>query len=72
MCFAVFSDLCEMFGCLFVNCFLLGSKCSECARGYYGAYPYCTPCGECFNDWDKIVGGLREKVDQLIGWFYFY
>ena len=33
-----------------------GEKCDRCDRGYVGAVvPDCQPCGECFDNWDRIL-----------------
>ena len=33
-----------------------GDKCDRCARGYVGTrVPDCQPCGECFDNWDRIL-----------------
>lgn len=33
---------------------------------YTGTWPHCQPCGECFNNWDKILQGIRQDLDDLI------
>ncbi|XP_065338114.1 laminin subunit beta-1 isoform X2 [Cloeon dipterum] len=43
-----------------------GEKCDQCARGYIGTAPRCEPCGECFNNWDRILDGLKEKTKSAI------
>ncbi|KAG7208341.1 hypothetical protein KM043_014577 [Ampulex compressa] len=43
-----------------------GEKCDRCDRGYYGDAPTCSPCGECFDNWDLILKGLRNKTDAVI------
>lgn len=43
-----------------------GYKCNECARGYLGKAPYCSPCGECFDNWDLILNSLREETKRVI------
>lgn len=43
-----------------------GYKCNECARGYIGQFPYCTPCGECFNNWDLILSALENATAETI------
>ncbi|PAV69963.1 hypothetical protein WR25_10914 [Diploscapter pachys] len=43
-----------------------GALCNECARGYTGQWPHCNPCGECFHQWDTIIQGLKDKVENLI------
>lgn len=39
-----------------------GDKCDRCARGYVGTAPNCTPCGECFDNWDRILIELRQQT----------
>lgn len=36
-----------------------GDKCDQCDRGFLGQAPYCSPCGECFDNWDRTLDGLR-------------
>lgn len=36
-----------------------GYKCDRCDRGTTGELPNCVPCGECFDNWDRIVRDLR-------------
>lgn len=43
-----------------------GYKCDECDRGYLGNAPYCSPCGECFDNWDLILNSLREQTKHAI------
>ncbi|XP_011135440.1 laminin subunit beta-1 isoform X2 [Harpegnathos saltator] len=43
-----------------------GEKCDQCDRGYHGEAPQCSPCGECFDNWDLILSGLRNKTDVVI------
>lgn len=43
-----------------------GEKCNLCARGYNGIAPYCDKCGECFDNWDFIIGNLANKTDKVI------
>lgn len=43
-----------------------GYKCNECDRGYLGQAPYCSPCGECFDNWDLILNQLREDTLRAI------
>lgn len=44
-----------------------GHKCDRCARGTTGQMPYCVPCGECFDDWDRIIQELSSKfIDKLL------
>ena len=44
-----------------------GPLCNQCARGYTGYWPQCQACGECFDNWDRILQKLKEKLDTLIG-----
>lgn len=43
-----------------------GEKCDQCDRGYHGEAPQCSPCGECFDNWDLILDGLRNKTNTVI------
>ncbi|XP_046984371.1 laminin subunit beta-1 isoform X1 [Schistocerca americana] len=43
-----------------------GEKCNECARGYLGSAPQCSPCGECFTNWDRILNELRDQTNRII------
>ena len=43
-----------------------GVKCDQCARGYTGSPPYCESCGECFENWDQIIQGLKQHTNRLI------
>lgn len=43
-----------------------GYKCDQCDRGYLGHAPYCSPCGECFNNWDLILNGIQEDTKRAI------
>lgn len=50
-----------------------GHRCGECARGYMeveviGRPLTCSPCGECFENWDRIIGDLK-RMTQFIFWF---
>lgn len=38
-----------------------GHKCDRCARGTTGQLPFCEPCGECFDNWDRIIEELKSK-----------
>lgn len=50
------------------NCMLGigGEQCYTCARGYLGTAPNCSPCGECFENWDKTQKMLSEQTDNVI------
>ncbi|XP_021960938.1 laminin subunit beta-1 isoform X2 [Folsomia candida] len=43
-----------------------GAKCDECARGYIGSAPSCSPCGECFENWDRIIGNLKTQTTKVV------
>ncbi|XP_031335758.1 laminin subunit beta-1 isoform X2 [Photinus pyralis] len=43
-----------------------GYNCDECDRGYLGTAPVCTPCGECFDNWDRILKGHRNATWLII------
>ncbi|KAK2178481.1 hypothetical protein NP493_542g02038 [Ridgeia piscesae] len=43
-----------------------GHKCDRCARGTTGFMPNCVPCGECFDDWDRIISELSSQTNRLI------
>lgn len=43
-----------------------GYKCDQCDRGYLGQAPYCSPCGECFDNWDLILNGIHEDTKRAI------
>lgn len=43
-----------------------GYKCNECARGHLGQAPYCSSCGECFDNWDLILNSVREDTKRVI------
>ena len=38
-----------------------GYKCDRCARGTTGQLPNCVPCGECFDNWDRVIRDLRGE-----------
>ena len=38
-----------------------GDKCDKCARGFIGTAPNCRPCGECFDNWDRILNELKSE-----------
>ncbi|XP_019880916.2 laminin subunit beta-1 isoform X2 [Aethina tumida] len=43
-----------------------GYRCDVCARGYIGDSPNCQPCGECFDNWDRILGEVRNNTLDII------
>lgn len=45
---------------------IAGEKCDACARGFTGQAPYCDSCGECFENWDQIIAGLRAHTQRLL------
>ncbi|XP_045763447.1 laminin subunit beta-1 [Maniola jurtina] len=44
-----------------------GYKCDMCARGYLGEAPECYACGECFDNWDRMIEDLRIQTEYAIG-----
>lgn len=43
-----------------------GEKCDRCARGFFGRFPNCESCGECFDQWDEIIRGLKNQTQALL------
>ncbi|KAA5586738.1 hypothetical protein F3H15_37190, partial [Pseudomonas aeruginosa] len=43
-----------------------GYKCDTCARGFLGEAPQCYACGECFDNWDKIINDLKTRTEYAI------
>ena len=43
-----------------------GQLCDRCARSKYGVVPYCTSCGACFTNWDTIITGVTQQVQNSI------
>ncbi|KAJ8301303.1 hypothetical protein KUTeg_020290 [Tegillarca granosa] len=43
-----------------------GYKCDRCDRGTTGELPNCVPCGECFDNWDRVIRDLRGQTESLI------
>lgn len=43
-----------------------GEKCDHCDRGYTGYAPRCSPCGECFENWDSTLEGLTNLTNRVI------
>ncbi|XP_039249987.2 laminin subunit beta-1-like [Styela clava] len=43
-----------------------GRYCDRCKRGFTGDIPSCEPCGECFDNWDKIISDLKERTEKAI------
>ena len=42
-----------------------GHNCDTCDRGTTGEVPFCTPCGECFDDWTEILNQLESDLISL-------
>ncbi|KAM4721277.1 laminin subunit beta-1-like [Rhinophrynus dorsalis] len=52
----------------------IGQRCDQCGRGFKDNYPRCSPCHQCFAQWDLIIsqlrnqlGGIQQKVSDLQG-----
>ncbi|CAG5116954.1 unnamed protein product, partial [Candidula unifasciata] len=45
---------------------VVGHKCDKCSRGTTGVLPNCVPCGECFNNWDKVIKDIREQTHNAV------
>lgn len=69
---------CDLYGSLSAQCMrengscicqpgIGGKNCDMCARGYIGHGIQCTECGECFNNWDVIIDGLKVQTQYAIG-----
>ncbi|CAH1103667.1 unnamed protein product [Psylliodes chrysocephalus] len=43
-----------------------GYKCDTCARGYIGSVPDCIACGECFDNWDRILQEAKNQTLDII------
>lgn len=43
-----------------------GYKCDSCARGYIGSVPDCIACGECFDNWDRILVEAKNQTLDII------
>ncbi|XP_063445068.1 laminin subunit beta-1-like [Mytilus trossulus] len=43
-----------------------GYKCDRCDRGTTGVLPNCKPCGDCFNNWDRVIRDLSAQTTDLI------
>ena len=44
-----------------------GFKCDRCDRGTTGVLPNCVPCGDCFDNWDRVIRDLRGKRGLVFG-----
>jgi len=43
-----------------------GARCDHCDRGTTGQLPNCVPCGECFDNWDRIIIELTNETNILV------
>ncbi|GAB1608593.1 laminin subunit beta-1-like [Argonauta hians] len=43
-----------------------GHNCDKCARGTIGKLPNCKSCGECFDNWDKVVHDLSVRTQEMV------
>ncbi len=44
---------------------IAGYNCDRCDRGTFGEIPFCSQCGECFDDWSSILNGIKRDLDEL-------
>lgn len=40
---------------------ITGYSCSRCDRGTTGNIPYCTPCGECYDNWADVLNEIKSN-----------
>ena len=40
---------------------ITGKYCDTCQLGSFGNAPLCYKCGECFDQWNKIITNLKSK-----------
>ncbi|XP_060515754.1 laminin subunit beta-1 isoform X2 [Cylas formicarius] len=43
-----------------------GHKCDRCERGFIGNIPDCLTCGECFDNWDRILQETKNETLKII------
>jgi len=43
----------------------IGLRCNDCAFGFFGTFPDCQPCHECFQQWYTIINGIADRVSIL-------
>ncbi|CAG9760320.1 unnamed protein product [Ceutorhynchus assimilis] len=43
-----------------------GHKCDSCERGFIGSVPECLTCGECFDNWDRILQKSKNETLDII------
>ncbi|XP_030748533.1 laminin subunit beta-1 isoform X2 [Sitophilus oryzae] len=43
-----------------------GHNCDVCKKGYIGNVPDCVPCGECFDNWDRIIQESKNQTLVII------
>ncbi|XP_053324821.1 laminin subunit beta-1-like [Spea bombifrons] len=39
-----------------------GQRCDQCDRGFKDNFPRCSPCHQCFAQWDLIIAQLRNQL----------
>lgn len=47
-----------------------GHKCDHCERGFIGNVPDCITCGECFDNWDRILQQSKSKSNVYFPKWY--
>ncbi|CAH8572031.1 unnamed protein product [Heterobilharzia americana] len=60
------SDLCDpLTGQCPCRTGITGLQCDRCDRGTEGILPNCSPCGECWTNWDKTIDKVISELDRL-------
>ncbi|VDD82162.1 unnamed protein product [Mesocestoides corti] len=42
-----------------------GRRCDRCDRGTTGVLPNCSPCGECWTNWDNAITAVVDEMKRL-------
>ncbi|VDO60755.1 unnamed protein product [Schistosoma margrebowiei] len=62
------SDLCDpLTGQCPCRTGITGQRCDRCDRGTEGILPDCVPCGECWNNWDKAIDKVINRLQNQTG-----
>jgi coxsackievirus/adenovirus receptor len=44
---------------------VIGQSCTACTAGFFGSPPDCIGCGECYNNWTRIIDELVLMVETV-------